>query len=207
MTIPIIILIAILLLSLGCVIAFWLALRYRQTAKETSSAETLPFRWNYIILPLVTLFLSLILTAYFYHQLPIEVAYHFNSDGSPDKWLSRDMITLALLIPQLLLTLVAGASVWGIIKLGALSQQPETALVKPGRLLSLIGNMVALPQIILCFAMIDIFSYNSYQIHTMPVWTFALIIAVSGGIILGIFFIRAIQRSRGLADRTSGKRS
>ena len=59
------------------------------------------------------------------------------------------------------------------------------------------GNMVALPQIILCFAMLDIFSYNSYQMHIMPLWVFALIIMGLGGIILGIFFIRAIRRGWG----------
>ncbi len=59
------------------------------------------------------------------------------------------------------------------------------------------GNMVALPQIILCFAMLDIFSYNSYQIHIMPLWVFALIIMGLGGIILGVFFIRAIQQAWG----------
>ena len=57
------------------------------------------------------------------------------------------------------------------------------------------GNMVALPQIILCFAMLDIFSYNSYQIHLMPVWIFALIIMVIGGIILGIFLFQAVRRA------------
>ncbi len=59
------------------------------------------------------------------------------------------------------------------------------------------GNMIALPQIILCFAMLDIFSYNSYQVHIMPLWVFALITMGLGGIILGIFFIRAIRRAWG----------
>ncbi len=57
------------------------------------------------------------------------------------------------------------------------------------------GNMIALPQIILGFAMLRIFIYNSYQIQIMPLWTFALIIMVLGGIILGIFFIRAIKQA------------
>ncbi len=197
MIIPILILIVILLLGLGCGAALWFALRYRQPAKEITSEETLPFRWSYIILPLAILSLSIILTAYFYHQLSTEVAYHFKLDGSPDRWLSREIVTLWLLVPQLLFTLVAGAITWGITKLGILSKQPGSAWVKPEGILSLMGNMIALPQIILCFAMLDIFSYNAYQIHIMPLWIFALIIMGLWGIILGIFFILAIRRAWG----------
>jgi len=194
MVIPILILIVILLLGLGGGAALWFVLRHRQPAKEIT-AETLPFHWSYILLPLAILALSIILTAYFYHQLPTEVAYHFKLDGSPDRWLGRGMVILWLLVPQPLLTLVAAAITWGITKLGILSSQPESAWIKPEGMLSLMGNMVALPQIILCFAMLDIFSYNAYQMHIMPLWIFALITMGLGGVILGIFFILAIRRA------------
>ena len=153
-----------------------------------------PFRWRYILLPMVILFLSILLSAYFYHLLPNDVAYHFKSDGSADRWLSRGIIIAWALVPQILLTLVAGAFVWGITRLGIRFGQAENTRIKPEGVLLLIGNMIVLPQVILCFAMLDIFSYNSYQIHIMPVWLFALIIMVLGGIILGILFIRIIRQ-------------
>ena len=143
---------------------------------------------------MVFLLLSIILTAYFYRLLPAEVAYHFQSGGSPDRWLSRSAIILWMLLSQLFLTLVAGVLTWGITKLGALFRQPESSRIKPERILLLMGNMIALPQIILGFAMLDIFSYNSYQIHLMPLWVFALITMGLGGIILSIFFIRAVKQ-------------
>ena len=189
----------IFLTVLGCGAATWLASRHKQPikskelAKEMTTKETIPFRWTYIILPLAILLLSIILIAYFYHQLPPDVAYHFESDGSPDKWLSRGMIIIWTLIPQLFLVLLAGAITWEITKLGSLFRQPESTRLRPERILSLMGNMIALPQIILCFAMVDIFSYNSYQIHIMPWWVFALIIMGLGGVILGIFFIKAFR--------------
>jgi len=152
------------------------------------------FRWRYILLPLAVLFLSILLSAYFYHLLPTDVAYHFKSDGSADRWLSREIIIAWTLVPQIILTLVAGGLTWGITKLSILFGQAESTRIKPEGVLLLIGNMIVLPQVILCFAMLDIFSYNSYQIHTMPVWLFALIIMVLGGIILGILFIRIIRQ-------------
>ena len=199
MIIPILILAAIFLLGLGCGTAIWFVFRQRQVvekeepAKETTKALT--FRWHYIIMPLTILFLSVILTAYFYHRLPVEVAYHFKLDGSPDKWLSRKMIIVWMLTPQVLFTLGAGVITWGVTRLGILFRQAESILIKPERIISLMGNMIALPQTILCFAMLDIFSYNSYQVHIMPVWLFALIIMGLGGIIIGIFFIQIIRQA------------
>ena len=67
------------------------------------------------------------------------------------------------------------------------------------------GNMIVLPQIILCFAMLDIFSYNSYQIHLMPLWVFALIVMGLGGMALGIFFILAIRGVSGLTEAVPDK--
>ena len=164
----------------------------KEPARDTISKQTIPFRWRYIILPVAILLLSIILTGYFYRLLPVEAAYHFK-DGSPDKWMSRGAIIAWMLTPQFFFTLLAGAIVWGVTKLSTHSQQTESSWV--GKMLSLMGNMVALPQIILGFAMLDIFSYNSYQIHLMPLWLFALLVMGLGGIILVIFFIQAIRRA------------
>ena len=104
---------------------------------------------------------------------------------------------LTQLLPQLFLTLLAGAITWGVTKLNALFRQSESTWLKPERILLVMGNMIGLPQIILSFAMLDIFSYNSYQRHIMPLWVFALIVMTLGGIILAIFFIRAIRQAWG----------
>jgi len=145
--------------------------------------------------PIVFLALSIILTAYFSHRLPDEVAYHFTPDGTPDKWLSRGAAIAWAVAPQLFLTLLAAAITRGTTRLGRLFGQTESALIKPEKVLSFMGNMVALPQIILFFAMLNIFSYNAYQTQLMPVWIFALIIMLLGGIIIGIFFIQTIRRA------------
>ena len=162
--------------------------------KQTTAGATLTFHWGYIILPLIILILSIILTAYFYPRLPGEVAYHFKSDGSPDRWLGRGVVSLWMLIPQLFFTLLATVVTWGITRLSALFKQSESPWIKPEGILLIMGNMVALPQIILGFAMLDIFSYNLYQIHLLSFWVFALIIMGLGAIVLGIFFIRVMRQ-------------
>ncbi len=156
--------------------------------------KVISFRWTYIVLPLAILLVSVILVAYFYRLLPGEVAYHFK-DGSPDRWVSRGVFAAWTLVPQFFFILMAAGVVWGVTKLSALFRQTGNTLIKPGKLLSVMGNMVALPQIILSFAMLDVFLYNSYQMHLMPLWIFALVIMELGAIILGLFFISIIRQS------------
>ena len=140
-------------------------------------------------MPLAILFLSIILSAYFYRLLPTEVAAHFQLDGTPDKWLSREMTMVLVLAPQFLLVLLAGAIAWGITKLGIPSGQTGNTWVKPERIVSFMSNLVALPQLIVCFAMLDIFSYNSYQTHIMPMWIFLLAIFGLATAALGLFLV------------------
>lgn len=174
-------------------------MRYRKTstdkeiARETAPVEGLTYRWKYIILPLAVLLLSISLAAYFYRLLPAEVAFRFNADGLPENWLSRQAVTALMLGGQLSLVLLAGAITLGIVKLGPSLGQVDKARVE--RVVLAMGNMVAPPQIVLAFVMVDIFSYNTYGIHLMPIWLFGLIVMALGGIVLALFFISAIRRS------------
>ena len=159
--------------------------------------ERLSFRWSYIIAPLAILLLSIALSAYFYHLLPAEVAYHFEYDGTPDSWLSRGMFILIVLMLQLFLVLLAGGGVWVITKLSARFGQIESIRVKAERIVLLMGNLVALPQLIICFAMADIFSYNSYQTHIMPMWVFLLAFVGLATISMVIFLVYILSKVKG----------
>ena len=104
------------------------------------------------------------------------------------------MLLAWILTPQFFLALLAVGVVWGTIVLSARFQQIQSSAVQ--KLLTLMGNMIALPQIILVFAMLDIFLYNSYQIHIMPLWIFALAVMILGVIILGIILLQAMRQIR-----------
>ena len=201
MIVLILILAAIFLVGLGCGAAIWFAFRHRQAVKrqeptkETAKRDTLTFRWSYISVPIAIFLLSIILSAVFYNQLPSEVGYHFKSDGTPDRWFSREMAMVWMLAPQFFLTLLAGAITWGITKLNILPGQTESLWMKPQKILFLMGNTVALPQVILGFAILDIFSYNAYQIHIMPTWAFLLVLGLAS-IALGLLLVFIISKAR-----------
>ncbi|GAI33928.1 unnamed protein product, partial [marine sediment metagenome] len=117
----------------------------KEPSREATSKTTILFRWRYIALPAAILLLSIILAGYFYHLLPNEVAYHFK-DGSPDKWMNRGAIIAWMLTPQFLFALLAGVIVRGITKLSSRFQ--PTASHRVENILSIMGNMIALPQIV-----------------------------------------------------------
>ncbi len=164
--------------------------------KKDTKGAVFAFHWRYIISPLAIFILSIVLVAFFYHRLPVQVAYIFQSDGSPEKWLSCNAIILLFLISQLIFTLLAGAITLGVSKFSKRFIQPGSSGIRPERIISLMGNMVVLPQLILCFAMLDIFSYNSYQVHLLPLWAFALIVVIIGSIIFGVLFFQAIRQAQ-----------
>jgi len=160
-------------------------------------AERLSFRWSYITAPIAVLLLSIVLFGYFYHLLPAELATHFELDGTPDGWLSREITMVVLLLPQLFLVLLAVAISWGVARLSTSFRQVESSGVKLERVVLFMGNLVALPQLLLCFAIVDIFSYNLYQQHIMPIWVFPLVIVGLVTIAVGVFLASILPKLRG----------
>jgi uncharacterized membrane protein len=168
-----------------------------ESAGKTKPENKIAFRWTYIVLPAAFLLLSLVLTAFFYRLLPSDVAYHFQG-SSPDKWLGRGAFTAWLIIPQFFFTLLSFIVVRMVLLGARYWPSADTPLHK---LLPVMGNMVALPQFILLFAMLDFLIYNTYQIKLLPLWVVTLIVMIVGGIVLAVFFIRTIRQFRHRQDK------
>jgi hypothetical protein len=94
------------------------------------------------------------------------------------------------------LSLVSVALVWVMTRVASRFWQVGESRVNLETIVLLMGNMIALPQIILAFAMADIFVYNAYQIHLPPLWVFAIIVMVLGGVVIGVVFVRAMRQAR-----------
>lgn len=169
----------------------------KSSLDDKKDTVELTFRSKFILLPLAILLLTTILTFIFYPQLTDSVAYRFNLNGSPESWMDQQGILLLALLPQIILFIMAVVMTWGTIRAGRSVGQIASAL-KPERLLMLMGNIMALPQIIFGFVILDVLIYNIYDNHLMPVWLFALIIMIVGGIILTLFFIQSFKRSRNI---------
>ncbi len=148
--------------------------------------------------PVIVFLLSIILFAFFYHLLPAEVAIHFDMGGNPDNWLGPEMTGITLLVPQLLFLLMALGIAWGVIRLDRRFSWSENGGVGTGRMVSFMGNILALPQLIILFAMLDILSYNSYQTHILPMWLFLIVVLglmTAGLMAAGIAFFLKVRKA------------
>jgi hypothetical protein len=193
---------AVLIIGLGLGATMLLLLRsspevtHDQLMQSETDASGLRFHWRYVALPLVILVLTIALVSFFYNLLPSEVVYRSGPDDSSGEAVARGLIILWTLLPQFLLTLFALATAWGTTKLGPAFKQMEGFGISLDTIALAMGNMIALPQAILFFAMLNIFSYNSYEFRVLPLWVIALLVMGLGAIILGIFFIRTIRQVR-----------
>jgi uncharacterized membrane protein len=160
------------------------------------------FRWTYIILPAAVLFIAVVLAAVFYGKLPAETAYRF-SGSVPVSWMNPGSVLAWTLGLQLVFVLLALAVTFMVTGAARRMQLPETPLNR--RLFAIIGNVVVLPQIIIAYAMLDIFLYNIYDKTLPPLWAFALVVMFAGGVVLAVLFTRALVQSRKLkAENISG---
>jgi hypothetical protein len=154
------------------------------------------FHVKYFALPAAVLVLSLILIGVFYSKLPEETGWIFQEDGLPQKWLNKGTLVLWATVIQVILLLAAvsvtSVTAWIFNRYGQLDKRG----VNPQTVFTMMGNMIGMPQLIIFFAMLDIFSYNSYQIHVLPLWLNALLVLLAGGIIISIFFLRILLHIR-----------
>jgi len=118
------------------------------------------------------------------------VAYNFRIDDA-DRYTSRGIFLALTLVLQFLLALISFIIVAGVLWFSRRFTGTESSV--SGRLVGIMGNMVALPQSILLFATLDVFLYNAYGAHIMPLWLFAVIIMLAGMVILGVLFFQAVQ--------------
>ncbi|MGD0794329.1 MAG: hypothetical protein ABR958_01875 [Dehalococcoidales bacterium] len=160
------------------------------------------FRWAYVALPVIVLLIAIAIDAVSYGRLPQDTAYRF-SGGLPVSRVSRGGFLVWTLGLQLVFVLISLAIALFITGAARRMQLAESQLNRT--IFGIMGNMVALPQIIVAYAMADIFLYNVYGRALPALWAFALAVLFMGGIIMAVLFTRAFVQSRGLkTENTSG---
>jgi uncharacterized membrane protein len=192
------ILLAILVLTFGLIVgAGWVFFQHFQpktdsAAPKAAATPKQKVRWSYFILPVIILLISLITTAFFYNKLPDPV--NLRPDSDTPATITRFMAMLWAIVPQLLMALIAMVITWGTGKISNLFAEAAASGVKLETVLMVMSNMVVIPQLVLLVAMINIFSYNSFQTHVSFVWWASLAVIFTGIILLSIFFVRSIQK-------------
>ncbi len=146
------------------------------------------------ILPVLAIgFICLVAALVSMPSLSPEPAFRFDSAGNPVSYGAKTSIVIISLIVQLIFVAIswsAGKIVTAFInRLG----MPESSGQQSQKVISISSNMIMLPQLIAAFISLDIFIYDVYSFHLLPVWAFAAITMVIGGILI-IWRIRNIMR-------------
>ena len=145
----------------------------------------LKFRVTFIILPLAVLFLTTGLAAVFYGQLPADIHYRFNMDGDPSgEAVSKAAFAALMLGIQAVLTITAYLTVKIIGQVRLFQENVHSFVFEPSRLLTIMGNLPAIVQLIIGYILLDSIIYALQNDHLLPLLPFALVILSIGGIIL-----------------------
>jgi hypothetical protein len=136
--------------------------------------------------------LTIIVAAIFYVQMPSEMVYHFQG-STPDRTMARGAFLAWMIIPHVFFTLLA-ISITRIVMFWAKYVPPgETPILQ---ILPVMGNIMALPQIVMFIAMLQLLLYNVYQTGIVPLWIFTAVILAAGGVVLVTMFVRISRRYR-----------
>jgi|GEM_PF-1528108 len=164
-------------------------------------APPIKFSIKYVALSLAVLALTILMVAIISPKLPVSIGYNFNADGDPTSVMRRASLIIWTLLPQLMLTVMALIVGWGVTKLSNVFRTPQEGGLPVNGLLLVMGNIIGLPQLIITYAMANIFTYNAYQVTLPPIWIVTVIVMGIAGVILGVFFINMIRKMGGFTLR------
>ena len=159
---------------------------------RSAPVPELRFRLRYAALPLLTLLVSAIIAAWLGPKLTADAAYNFGGGDAPTGYFSRGAVLGITLGLQVAIALPVVFVSWVTIRLrGGSLELTETGggdAVKLDRVLLMVTNLVALPQLLLFFALAEILSYNIYGAHLLSGWAYGAAVLVTGALFLGLLF-------------------
>ncbi len=173
---------AILFLVLIGGTAYVLAGYFRQ-----QQVTELRFRLRYAALPLLTLLVSAVVAAALGPGLTADAAYNFGGGDAPAGYFSRGAVLGITLGLQVAIALPVVFVSWVTLRLRG-GQADGTDATKLDRVLLLVTNLVALPQLLLFFALAEILSYNIYGTHLLPGWAYGGAVLAVGALFLALLF-------------------
>ncbi|TFG46626.1 MAG: hypothetical protein E4H31_01115 [Dehalococcoidia bacterium] len=160
------------------------------------NTSPLKFRLRYIILPLALLVLTIVIAAIFYGQLPSEVHYRFGLDGDPSgNPVSKAALFGSLMAVQIVLLVIAYFTVRTIGSVQLFRDNINNFWFSPTRLLTIMGNMPTIIQLIMGYVLIDAIIYALQGNHLMPLWLFTVIALAGGGIVLIIYALPVVLQA------------
>jgi uncharacterized membrane protein len=161
----------------------------------------LVFRWSYVAAPIILTVVCLIIALSFATFLPSPLGYRFSGDGTA----RMSMNTYTFIVLMIAAQFICALSAWGIarviIKMGHAAFKAAPPQVPLDAYISLMTNMVLLPQLILAYIMLDAFIYGVWTRHLISVGLFSILIIAIGSLTLIFIFMHLLSRTNNVISK------
>ncbi|MBN1366348.1 MAG: DUF1648 domain-containing protein [Dehalococcoidales bacterium] len=178
---------------------FVLYRRLMSTAREGKPSTRLPFKWKYILAPLVLLVIAVIAALLYYGKLPFQIPYHFDNTGAADGWILPQFAVAIGIGIQAVLVVISFFIVQTTRRMATLITAGEST-VKPETIITITGNIPAFLQLVFLFLMLNIFHFAAFNKYLLPMWVFLVIVialATVGFIAFSIFIaVKALRSAK-----------
>ncbi|MCL2615941.1 MAG: hypothetical protein FWD30_03985 [Dehalococcoidia bacterium] len=165
-----------------------------QAGQATYNAPV--FRLRFVIAPIVLAALCLIAVVSFYASLGSPLAYRFDAAGEARNVMNKNAFVIIMVVAQAIGALI----VWGlaniIIKMGHSAFKTSEPQFRLDGFITLMSNMILLPQLILAYVMLDAFIYSVWQRHFIPATSFTIGAIIIGSGIIFVAFVLLLTRAR-----------
>jgi hypothetical protein len=205
-TASIIIIIAVFLAGLvsGGLFISWM-LRRRNPAQSptptvrpqiSDKPQGLVFRLGYVITPAILCAASIVTALAFAAYLPPRLAFRFDSNGAPAMYMSKYAFIIIMVTAQVLCAAAAYGIAEVVVRMGKSAFQTSAPQFRLEGMVSLMCNMILLPQIILAYIMADAFIYGAWSGHLFPIGIFSILTIAIGSLVIIAVFIRILTKAR-----------
>jgi hypothetical protein len=188
----------------------WLNSRQRSRKQETAD-QSAPqpvvqpaapaFRLSFVIVPIVLAALCLIVALCFYPSLQSPIAYRFGASGEIKSNMNTVAFVMVMGAAQIIGALIAWGTASVIIKMGHSAFKTSAQQFKLDGFISLMSNMILLPQIIAAYLMLDAFIYNVWQRHFISATYFTIATIIIGSGIIFVVFVRLLLQARSAVNK------
>ena len=198
---------------LSGVVIFWLMSRQRQVQQKADAASAAAqsasappvnapeFQPRFILAPVILALICLIAAVGFYAFLPSPLAFRFTTGGVIRSYMNTTAFVIIMVVAQALCALIAWVIAAVVIKMGQSAFKSSAPQVKLEGYISLMTNMVLLPQLILAYLMFDAFIFGVWEKHLVSVAVFAVATILIGSAVIFYNFIRQISKARSAMNK------
>jgi uncharacterized membrane protein len=178
---------------------------FKSVGEISNATKTAPspfiFRFRYVAAPLILAIVCLILALAFVSSLPSPLGFRFAGDGTVLTATNKYAFIALMIAAQVICALAAWTIALTIIKLGQRSFKTDQPQIPLDSYISLMSNMILLPQLILAYIMLDAFIYGTWARHLISVGLFSILTIAAGSLVLIFTFARTLSRAQNVFNK------